>query len=203
MVKVLTISDEIAPFLVRVMAGLGDRGELHAYIAGRMEQVTREYVLRIAPDRHDTAERLGATPTGHLGKAAESIESQYDRNAAIVAFPRSTGLHRAFQSVTITPGPGKKFLTIPVNAAAYGKRAGEFTNLIFLRVGPRGTAVLARRINNEPILETMYLLLPQVFQEQDRSLLPSDMQYLQSAELGARDWIEAQAAELDGREVLN
>ena len=53
-----------------------------------------------------------ATPTHLPGGAA---------NAALML--ASAGLARAFGDVEIRPGAGKKFLTIPLVAQAYGRRA--------------------------------------------------------------------------------
>lgn len=186
----LEITDEVTPFLARLSAGLTDTARIHRYIAARAEQGTREHVRREAPSRHATAGRLGAKPTGHLERASESIESGADATTATVRFPRATGLHRAFQDLVILPKAPKKFLTIPVNARAYGRRAGEFADLFALRVGPRETLVLAQKVATGDTLEIMYLLVPSARVPQDRTLLPSDAQFLQLAELGAQDLLD-------------
>lgn len=182
-----------AAFLERLFAGLQDPAKkqgVNRAIATRMEQLSREYLRREAPGRHDTAQRLGARPTGHLEKAAQRFESRATAEAAIVSFPRNTGLSRAFHRLHIEPRPPRKYLTIPVHPEAYGRRAREFDELFALNVGPRGTLVLARRLEGRGILETMYVLVKSATIKQDRTLLPSDQQYAQAALGGVKAWLD-------------
>ena len=184
----LNISDDVTPFLTRLNAALSDRTGINASIAVQEEELFRTYVSAVSSRRHQTANRLGATPTGHLERASQSIEGHGSADGVTVSFPRSTGLQRAFGDVVITP-TRSKFITIPVHAAAYGKRAREFGDLIALRVGSRGTLILARRLRGQETLETMYVLVKKVRQPQDRQLLPDDKAILQAAELGAKDYL--------------
>jgi hypothetical protein len=77
--------------------------------------------------------------------------------------------------VTIRPKKSK-YLTIPVAKDSYGKRAGEFGgNLIFLRVGPKKQAVLARRqksTDESKPLEVLYILARESKIPEDRNLIP-------------------------------
>jgi hypothetical protein len=59
-------------------------------------------------------------------------------------------LRAAFGKYVLTPGSGSKYLTIPAARDAYGKRAREFDDLFFMRVGPKRTPVLARRVDTAP-----------------------------------------------------
>ena len=181
-------SDKATPFLNRLEQGLTNRTDLHGYIGGREEQLFQEHVRREAPKRHKTADRLGARRTGHLERASQSIEGSGSATAAIIAFPRSTGLSRAFRSYTLTPKNGSKNITLPVHPLAYGRSIRDFSNIMFINM--RGTLVAARRVRGQEILETLYVLKPKVTVPQDRSLLPSDEQILLAAELGARDYIK-------------
>jgi hypothetical protein len=86
-------------------------------------------------------------------------------------------LAAAFGPVTIRPKKSK-YLTIPVTKDSYGKRAGEFGgNLIFLRVGPKKQAVLARRQKDtraDKPLEVLYILAKESRIPEDRNLIPFD-----------------------------
>lgn len=181
----------------RVRNALAKRGPLHARIAGNVEKFTADYVFKISAYRHKSAERLGAKPTGFLERAARSIESSHDDEGATLSFPRNSGLGRAFGDVEIRPGPGKKYLTIPVNAAAYGRSAREFQDLLALRVGPRNTLILARRIKGKKILETLYVLVKGVTIKQDRKLLPSDEAWFELLKRVAIAYVEEIAARRD------
>lgn len=176
-----TQATETAEGVQRLRRGLADRRPLHAEMAVEAERLTRQYVRGL--DRHRSAERLGANPTGHLEKASASIESGHDAAMAFVRIPRATGLARAFGTFYIRPGSGKKYLTIPGARETYGKRVGEF---------PEGTFAFTIMAGRYPVLvfrETWslaYWLRTSVTIEQDRTLLPSD-QAFRAVARGAKD----------------
>ncbi len=190
----LTATDEATPILRSLIAGLEDPTGLHAEIAAEAEALTRDYIRSIAPSRHKTAESLGAKPTGYLERAAEGVTSRGESDAAVVALGGDVaGFARAFGDVTITPKKSK-YLTIPAKAAAYGKRAGEIDDLdliVFKNSAADSFAMaLGRRLEGGTV-DVYYWLRRKVFQEQDRSLLPSDDQYLAAAEMGAVAFLDS------------
>lgn len=194
MIPILTIDvtglAEATGELQLIRSQLADRSQLHAAIAVDAAQFTRDFVSRDA--RHATAQRLGAQPTGFRERSAKRIEADSDVDAAIVRMPRSTGLGRAFHDVTILPGSGRTYLTLPAGAETYGEVVRDF---------PEGTfhfAILhAHRLF--PVLlwsedggshrkgDVAWWLRREVKQKQDRTLLPSDAAY---QEIGRRCSIE-------------
>jgi hypothetical protein len=150
---------------------LKDPGEINAAIAVVTESSLKKYGRETAPSKHATANRLGARPTNHLIDAYNQIESQSDRSSATLLIPRASRLRAAFGGYVQKPGPGKQFLTIPVAAEAYGKRAGEIADLVFMRVGPKKTPILARP-NDDGGITTYYFLTPEVQVEEDTDLIP-------------------------------
>ena len=186
----IEVTDTASPFLFQLEGKLLDRTGLHSYIAPQAEKLTVQYLEAIAPGRHATANRLGATPTDHLLYAAQAIESGYDADAAWITFPRITGLSRAFRSFELIPLNGKKWLTIPAIKSAYGRRAREFSDLKFVPLGEDGQlAALVQRAKSNGRFIVVFWLKKQVRIEQDRTLLPSDDAYRSSAEIGARNFI--------------
>ncbi len=144
--KLDTSFDTATPWLVRIHRAMtGDRTEFHGYVARRASERSRLHVRTLAPSRHATADGLGAKRTGHLERAAGSIEPDQDAQAAYLVFPRNFGLQRAFHPIDIRPGPGKQWLTIPATAETYGRRAGEFGKLFFKMVGGRYPALMFAR----------------------------------------------------------
>ena len=151
----------------------GERRPLHQAMADDAALLARRHVSRL--NQHATAQRLGARPTRHLARVARGIEAAADETAGVLLIPAASRLRAAFGPYVVTPGAGKKYLTIPVHPAAYGRRAGELENLIFLRTGPNRTPILARQApSNRPGagLETMYLLVRSARIPEDRTLLP-------------------------------
>ena len=133
--KALTIKADItglaesAEAVQRLRGALEDRRQIHAHLAGYGKEKLRTDISALPS--HSTANRLGASPTQHLAKSARKIEGQSDDKEAVLLLPRASRLRAAFGSYTLTPGAGKKYLTIPAHASTYGKRAGEFAGGTF------------------------------------------------------------------------
>lgn len=124
---------------------LANSTELNARVAGDAERFMKREGPRLAAGKHRTAETLGATPTGHLGEAYEGIEGISDATAATLLVPAASRLRAAFGAYVLTPKKSE-FLTLPAHREAYGRRAREFDDLFPMRVGPKQTLVLARRV---------------------------------------------------------
>jgi hypothetical protein len=198
--------------LDKLWQGLEDTTALNAYVAASAEAGTRQYIRAIAVHTHATAERLGATPTNYLSKRAELTESRSDANGATITVNGAI-FRRVFGPVTVT-AKHSKWLTIPANAAAYGKSAREFSDLRVQFFGKGlmglvkaeqsnlGTRARAgythdRRIAGEshaPLQnaarpEVYYWLKKSVVLPQDDALLPDAQAYGEYAELGARAYL--------------
>ena len=170
----ITLTGDVSEGLQRLRGGLAERSQLHARIAGSVEKMVRKYGRGTTGDQHATAYRLGATPTRHLEKAYRDISSKSDETAAVLLIPRASRLRAAFGDYIVKPGSGKTYLTIPACAEAYGKRAKEFADLVFVRLGPRMTPTLSRKLKTGEGLQVMYWLTKQTKIKEDRNLLPFD-----------------------------
>ena len=161
--------------LQRLRRSIARRKQLHARIAVDVLELTQTYVAGI-PD-HKTANRLGATPTNHLEKVANQIEAASSETSSTIKIPRASRLRAAFGDYLVKPKKPNGFLTIPVAAESYGRRARTFTDLVALRVGPKNTLILARPkvgVKGQDSLTVLYVLVKQAQIKQDRSLLPFD-----------------------------
>lgn len=181
-----------SPKLAVLAAQLSSSGrkEMNEAMGITVREVTRDYLTKISGERHKSAERLGASPTGHLAQAVRAVEaSTLNADALSATLTIShVGLSRAFHDVTITP-KNAKALTIPVSAIAYGRRAREFQNLfVFKHEG--GKAFLAQRDPTSGSFRTLYLLVRSVTQKQDRTLLPSDAEWQKAAAQSALSFIK-------------
>lgn len=171
----INLTGDAAERLQRLRGGLAGRAKLHARLAATTEAWLKDYGRATAADQHATADRLGAAPTRHLERAYASVESKASESAAILLIPRASRLRAAFGDYILRPGSGKKYLTIPVCAAAYGKRAGEFSDLVFVRVGPRQTPALARSEKGAGGLTIYYWLVKATRIHADRNLIPTEL----------------------------
>ncbi|GEP46467.1 hypothetical protein [Brevifollis gellanilyticus] len=185
----LTISvkttDTATPVLERLQRALTDRTKLNEHIASAAEAGTRTYLRKIAQERHGTANRMGATPTGYLVKRAELVKGQGTKDGAVITFTGAI-FRRIAGPVTIRP-KAKKMLAIPMRAESYGKRPAQFNDLFVYRAG-QGRAFLARKAG-EGRLHFYFLLKSVVTLPQDRTLAPSDEEYAKFSEEGARAYL--------------
>jgi hypothetical protein len=157
--------------LTRLSAAMMDRTALHKRIETDVLITVHTDVAAYADSQHKTANALGAKPTNHLIRDYARISSVSDAQSAQLLVPRASRLRAAFGSYVAKPREGKTYLTIPVNAESYGRRAREFDDLTFLKVGPRKTAILART-DEDGNMTTMYLLVKSVKVKEDDKLLP-------------------------------
>ena len=156
----------------------------------------REYVQREAETRHATAERLGAQPTGHLTRAANQIDAEAGREEITLKFPRTTGLQRAFGNLTILPGSGRQYLTVPAHKDSYGRRAGEFPDLVFTLIKEKFPALIWT--NGARVGTVAFWLIRKATIPKDRALLPSEGQFGELLGLGVQNWFDAATAKRGG-----
>lgn len=144
-------------------------GLLAKAAAGALQILVMRHLQKVARERHNTANRLGATPTGFWSGSAQAVSLHTHANDAEVSVTHP-GIARALRDVIIRPRRAKA-LTIPLRAEAYGKRPREFANLSGADLfRPKGTRILATEEGGK--LTPMYALCASVTQRRDPTLLP-------------------------------
>ncbi len=149
------------------------RAELYS-VAGRavMNHVQR-HIRSYMRSKHHTANSLGARPTGHYQKGAAAITMSADSSGAEVRIP-IPGISRAYGDVEIRPGPGKRALTLPMAAVAYGKTVAKVRELGWRVFRPKGSNwLMGTKGDDKATLTLLYTLVGGVVQRRDPSLLPS------------------------------
>jgi hypothetical protein len=191
----INVRDGAGPKIRALMDRVGTtlRTRLHLNMGRAVQNLCRKHLISIAGSRHDTAGRLGATPTGFWGYAAEAASRPQALSADSAGATLTIvhpGIGRAGHDVTITAGtqtPGATLLTIPIYGEAYGKRIFKGENPRFPGgfwfTSKKGNKIYAipqegyhtnaagKKVRN---LKPLYLGLPSVTLKQDRTLLPSD-----------------------------
>jgi hypothetical protein len=180
--------DQAATAAARLAAPAG----LHARMAGAAERFLKAFGRTTSQTKHNTANRLGARPTGHLEDAYSRVESSSNEAAASLWIPGGSRLRAAFGSYTVRPTGGRQYLTIPVAAEAYGKRASEIPGLVFMRVGPTKTPLLARPDGDR--ITTYYLLAKEATIPEDTGLIPFEDLYAEAADAAELYLLEEEAA---------
>lgn len=167
---------------IRELTGaLGPAGmsELNAGASAHLFALTRGHLRKYAANHHKTANRLNAMPTGHLEKAAATMQHGSNAEAATVSIS-SPGIRRALGPLNIRPSRARA-LTIPIHALAYGKRVGELSR-VYPIYRPKGTDILAATIDGE--MTPLYVLKAAVTVPQDRNLLPSNANMQRAVKTG-------------------
>lgn len=180
MLKVTTNAEQVSFRLGQLATGVGMsvRHAGYSAAAAAVGELTRRHLIRLGSWKHTTAARLGAQPTGILGKAAGKVSETATDQFGEVSIT-SPAVRRAFHDVEIRP-KSWAFLTIPASSTSYGLRAAVLAGLGWKIYRPGKARVLMGKLgDDEPKL--LYYLVTSVHQRQDRSLLPSDEAMKQSA----------------------
>lgn len=170
------------------------RRDLFSAAAAAVSNLVRRHIASDAPRRHNSARRLGATPTGFMEAAARKTVFHADEQHGEVVIP-SPGFGRAFHDVEITPTKANR-LTIPISAHAYGHRVSELKSFgwkFFQGLkGHEAEDILFgyRGKGKDREVKPLYVLKNYIRQEQDRSLLPSDAEIGTTAARAMMAWIQ-------------
>ena len=174
MIKVTSNVEQVSVRLGRFVSKVGTAGRhlIYSAAANAVAILVRGHLSRLGTWKHMSAEKLGAQPTGILGRAATRTTSNATSERGEVVIP-TPAVRRAFHDVEIRPRSWD-FLTIPAAREAYGFRAGVLASLGWKIFRPGKAKVLMGRLSKDEAPKVLYYLKESVRQRQDRSLLPSD-----------------------------
>ena len=140
----ITISHDVSAYRAKLdtLSSLigADRTAMNRRIADNVETVTKVYLNAGAGTIHKTATELEAKRTNFYQEQANFIKVDASASGMVMTMPRA-GLSRAFVDYHLFPTGGRKLITIPVKAEAYGKMARSFPGLVW------------RRFNREDVME--------------------------------------------------
>jgi hypothetical protein len=171
-----------------------------------VQNLCRNHLMAKANGNHSSAARVGGTPTGFLGYAAEACAQpealSADTDAATLTIVHPS-MARIEHDVTIKAGtqtPGVHLLTIPIAPEAYGVRIYQGAEARFPKgfwfTSKKGNHIYGVRAGKD--IHPLYVGKEQVTLPQDRSLLPSDADILQAASGALADDLQETAAGLTG-----
>lgn len=173
----VSIRDNASPRLQELYDRVapGRRRPLMKRLGMAMEAVLREHFKErnLSSDSDSKRARKGFPRSGLWNRIRQQTAlSATTDNSAIVSIGEPAMATKLF-GATITPGPGKKFLAIPLRAAVYGKspRGNPVEGLFFKRF--RDRAYLAAQDDDR--LRVYYILLRSVRVPRDPDALPDDM----------------------------
>ena len=160
--------------LLRVVKPAGRRRlhEVGTYAAG---DLVRRHVRTLSFQRHATASRLGAQPTGHFDISRHPVVARVTGDEGEIEI-RIPGIGRARHDISLTTptSRGKKYLTIPEHPAAYGKTVETLRRRGWKIFRPgRAKILLGYRHKGEKPVK-LFALAEQAHFRKDPSLLPTD-----------------------------
>lgn len=127
-----------------------------------------KYIYKYSQTHHKSAQRLGATPTGHLEKASRSV-----RKRGMTFSVTSAGFRRVLQPLNIR-AKNKPNLTIPIHAISYGKWWKQLpANVRNDTFRPYGTNIIAWKPRWSDRFIPLYALKKSVVVPQEPKLLPT------------------------------
>jgi len=194
----LEVQDKLGPVLSRIAAGLegSDRVRVSTAMGAEVRSLIVRHLTALGASRHTTANRLGAAPTGFIAQFAENFDQTstvaVDEDGVSLTM-RHPVISRALHDITIVPTGGRQFLTIPLNALAYGRRVGEFEKFRLVKQGGARTGGAPEKPHDNSL--PAWLLVRSVTQKQDPTLLPTFDEINSAAALGAGREIKALLAE--------
>lgn len=123
MTQAITIRDEATPALKALRDEIGSK-RVNAQIGVAVKVLVQKNFLGRPANKE-------GFPSSHFwGDAANKTNYQADLGGVTVSVNK-VGVRQRLQGGPIRPREGKTYLTIPAIGAAYGHRAGEFSNLKF------------------------------------------------------------------------
>lgn len=180
MLKVTSNAEQVSFRLRKLVSKVGTAGRhlLYSAAANAVAILVRGHLAKLGSWKHMSAEKLGAQPTGILGRAATRTTSNATSERGEVVIP-TPAVRRTFHDVEIRP-KSWDFLTIPASREAYGKRAGVLASLGWRLFRPGKAKILMGKLGDDAP-KVLYYLATSVHQRQDRSLLPSDREITSTA----------------------
>lgn len=218
-VEIKIVADTASPLVRNFQQQLRDKTGLNRAMGRRVVRDTSRHVSEWGLSHPN---KLGGRRTNYWSGIAAKINPAdtlevSDANATMtLSGDDLPGITRAFGDVTILPGtktPGAKYIPIPAREEAYGLRPREMSGLVLFWKGKGKPGGLAEGVEVERKRDSkngkkgttrlvpglvMYWFADSVTQPQDRTLLPSDEEWRESATAGAKEYLNLIIAKSKG-----
>ena len=181
----VSIPSDIDKLAEKLQAGMSS---VYRNAGVRLARCIRNHMRLLASTRHETANRLGATPTNHF--KASDVQPPNATSSDVSVTVTTPGISRAYHDIDIDPVNGQ-FLTIPLHADAYGLSASEYSERYgkLFRINKKGSTEKGKVLYTKDVLNgkpvPLYALVSHVHQPQDPSLMPSKDKMTEEALNGA------------------
>lgn len=180
----LQVQEKLGPTLSHLAANLSgpERTRVSQAMGSEVRLALVAHFRQLGETRHTTADRLGGARTGFIAQLAENFDQastvSVDEEGVSITM-RHPVITRGLRDVSIVP-KAAKFLALPMNGIAYGRRPREFAEVQFVHRGEEIRTDIAA-----------FALVRSVTQRRDPTLLPSMDDLLTAAARGAGREIRA------------
>lgn len=184
----LAITKDTATPALNAARNFMQPARLNPIVGGAAIEVYKTHLFGVNASRPN---KLGGSRTNYFGMAAKLTNFREVEGGVLISIPQ-IGIRQRFYGGVIKPKTAK-FLTIPVNAAAYGHRASEFDlEIVFgqggqpialatistraTQITQKGQWTRTKQIGRHGVI--MFRLVRSVTQKPDPTILPYDEQVL-------------------------
>jgi hypothetical protein len=186
----LTVEDGATPELEAMLARIRPGSGLGKAMGRGLANVLKAH---FRSRNADSPNKLGGKRTNFWSRVAQGVQNPVAESAGVSVTVSHPAIRQKYQGGTIKAKPGKA-LAIPVAPQAHGKSPRVFNNLTLLIVGPKKTALLAKKERGKDRFTTYYILKKQVTQAKDPRTLPRDSAMLEGAAAAGRTWLKMPGA---------
>jgi hypothetical protein len=173
----LRITDTATARLIKLKADVAARGDLMERLGQRTVEYLKDHFQQREMQGGKT--RARGWPSQHIwaGIAEATQLAQVTPDTATIRIASRILAHK-ITGGTVRPGPGKRYLAIPLRAAAYGKSpgGGQVPGLFFLRTKKGRQYLMKKGAKSGPLkaaLSPWYRLVTSVTHQPDPQALPS------------------------------
>jgi hypothetical protein len=209
-----SVTDRATPLILEVVDAISP-ARVRPIVGRAVTTVVRRHFFGLDRSRPNV---MGGTRTHFYADAARGTSWTVETDGVLISVAQ-VGIRQRIVGGTIRPKNGKKFLTIPARAEAYGKRASEFNDLVLVRRGDhrfgepfalarafRTTlkitgAATALALGERQVSrgeqeggEIMFWLKKSVTQQGDPSVAPSIFEMFAGIRIAMNDYLDRQAA---------
>lgn len=189
--------DTASPALARVREALSNENLL-PFFAEIVAQEMQANFMSLDGSRINV---LGGERQHYFAQAADRVTWEASGDDRVIVYSDQPGIRMKYFGGSISPVHAT-YLTIPVSAEAYGKRAGDFPDLkvFYGKNGPyalgriiRGTlATMGARSGSAVATqrEILFILTQQAVIQPDESILPSRTRLNAALHIGFNDYIQ-------------
>lgn len=167
----IDIQDQARPMLARFRRQM-DRDRIGRAMGGGVARELRQHFRKLDQTK---ANRLSTRRTHFYAQAVKAVRDPKTVTGGVAIEIPHVGIAQRYFGGAIEQKPGGPLLTVPVHPEAYGRRAREFDDLVFVPAQSRAArAFLMRPVEGREFGEVYYRLARRVVQKGDKEVLPDD-----------------------------